>query len=116
MDLREKRHRKYKEQMRSVQSSREYSAALERDRRRREVDPRAAEDRFLGLEEELETARAELSEREKRLPTETEQHEERMKDWRTAQKVDQRGAGAAEIEIARLENEIPPRDRAEFRA
>jgi predicted nucleic acid-binding Zn-ribbon protein len=108
------RHRRYKEQMRQVQSSREYSALLN------EIDAvekhlRSAEDRALALEEELESARNELSEREARLPTETEEHEERMKDWRSAQKVINEELAAAEIEITRLESEIPPRERSEFR-
>jgi predicted nucleic acid-binding Zn-ribbon protein len=108
------RQRRYKEQMRQVQSSREYSALLN------EIDAvekhlRSAEDRALSLEEELENARTELSEREARLPTETAEHEERMKDWRSAQKLINEELAAAEIEISRLENEIPPRERSEFR-
>jgi len=112
-DLKEKL-KKYQTQLRSVQSSREYSAALN------EIDGvekliRGTEDRFLELEEEIEKASAELSEREQTLPAETEQHEERMKDWRSEQRdINEQLAGARE-EIARLEAEIPPRDRAEFR-
>ncbi|HYX21221.1 MAG TPA: C4-type zinc ribbon domain-containing protein, partial [Thermoanaerobaculia bacterium] len=106
--------RKYQTQLRSVQSSREYSAALN------EIDGvekliRGTEDRFLELEEEIEKASGELAEREQTLPAETEQHEERMKDWRAEQRdINEQLAGARE-EIARLEAEIPPRDRAEFR-
>ena len=112
-DLKEKL-KKYQTQLRSVQSSREYSAALN------EIDGvekliRGTEDRFLELEEEIEKASGELSEREQTLPAETEQHEERMKDWRAEQRsINEELAGARE-EIARLEAEIPPRDRAEFR-
>ena len=112
-DLKEKL-KKYQTQLRSVQSSREYSAALN------EIDGvekliRGTEDRFLELEEEIEKASGELSEREQTLPAETEQHEERMKDWRAEQRdINEQLAGARE-EIARLEAEIPPRDRAEFR-
>ncbi len=112
-DLKEKL-KKYQTQLRSVQSSREYSAALN------EIDGvekliRGTEDRFLELEEEIEKASGELSEREETLPAETEQHEERMKDWRAEQRdINEQLAGARE-EIARLEAEIPPRDRAEFR-
>lgn len=111
-DLKEKL-KKYQTQLRSVQSSREYSAALN------EIDGvekliRSTEDRFLELEEEIEKARAELTEREKTLPAETEQHEEKLKDWRAEQRaIDEELAGARE-EIARLEAEIPPRDRSEF--
>ncbi len=106
--------KKYQTQLRSVQSSREYSAALN------EIDGvekliRGTEDRLLELEEELEKAGADLKAREQTLPAETEQHEERMKDWRVEQRrIDEQLAGARE-EIARLEAEIPPRDRAEFR-
>ncbi len=111
-DLKEKL-KKYQTQLRSVQSSREYSAALN------EIDGvekliRGTEDRLLELEEEIEKASAELNEREQTLPAETEQHEERMKDWRAEQRtINEQLAGARE-EIARLEAEIPPRDRAEF--
>lgn len=111
-DLKEKL-KKYQTQLRSVQSSREYSAALN------EIDGvekliRGTEDRLLELEEEIEKASGELSEREQTLPAETEQHEERMKDWRAEQRtINEQLAGARE-EIARLEAEIPPRDRAEF--
>jgi predicted nucleic acid-binding Zn-ribbon protein len=96
-----------------VQSSREYSAALN------EIDGvekliRSTEDKFLELEEEIEKARADLDEREKTLPAETEQHEERLKDWRAEQRAINDELASAREEIARLEAEIPPRDRAEF--
>jgi predicted nucleic acid-binding Zn-ribbon protein len=111
-DLREKL-KKYQAQLRSVQSSREYSAALN------EIDGverliRTTEDRVLELEEEIEKSRADLDAREKNLPGETEQHEERMKDWRSEQRaINDELAGARE-EIQQLESQIPPRDRAEF--
>ena len=65
-DLKEKL-KKYQAQLRNVQSSREYSAALN------EIDGvekliRSTEDTFLELEEEIEKARADLDEREKTLP------------------------------------------------
>lgn len=105
--------KKYQAQLRNVQSSREYSAALN------EIDgvekaTRSTEDRFLELEEEIEKARADLGEREKTLPAETEQHEERLKDWRAEQRAINEELASAREEIARLEAEIPPRDRAEF--
>jgi predicted nucleic acid-binding Zn-ribbon protein len=105
--------KKYQTQLRSVQSSREYSAALN------EIDGvekliRGTEDRLLELEEEIEKASGELSEREQTLPAETEQHEERMKDWRAEQRTINEQLASAREEIARLEAEIPPRDRAEF--
>ena len=111
-DLKEKL-KKYQAQLRSVQSSREYSAALnEIDGVEKQI--RSTEDHFLELEEEIEKAQADLAEREKTLPAETEQHEERMKDWRAEQRaINEQLAGARE-EIARLEASIPPRDRAEF--
>ena len=53
--------------------------------------------------------------REKNLPAETEQHEERLKDWRAEQRDDQRRARRAPATRSpSLEAEIPPRDRAEF--
>jgi len=111
-DLKEKQ-KKFQTQLRSVQSSREYSAALnEIDAVERVI--RTTEDRLLGLEEEIESARGELSTREESLPTETEQHEERLKDWRTAQRAINEEVAAAETEIQKLETEIPPRDRSEF--
>jgi len=106
--------KKYQTQLRNVQSSREYSAALN------EIDGvekliRSTEDRFLDLEEEIETARKELETRESNLPAETEQHEERLKDWRTEQRVINDELTGAREEIVRLESAIAPRERAEFR-
>jgi predicted nucleic acid-binding Zn-ribbon protein len=111
-DLKEKQ-KKYQTQLRSVQSSREYSAALN------EIDGverliRSTEERQLALEEEMESARTDLAEREQDLPTETEQHEEKLKDWRVAQRSINDEVAAAQVEIQRLEAAIPPRDRAEF--
>jgi predicted nucleic acid-binding Zn-ribbon protein len=111
-DLKEKQ-RKYQTQLRSVQSSREYSAVLnEIDGVDRQI--RTTEERLLALEEEIESARSELATREQNLPAETAQHEERLKDWRAAQRVINDEVAAAEAEIQRLESEIPPRDRSEF--
>jgi len=111
-DLREKL-KKYQTQLRSVQSSREYSAALnEIDGVERQI--RTTEDRALELEEEIEKSRAELDEREKKLPAETEEHEVRMKDWRTEQRAINDELAGARDEIKVLEAQIPPRDRAEF--
>lgn len=106
--------KKYQTQLRNVQSSREYSAALN------EIDGvekviRSTEDRFLDLEEEIETARKELETREANLPAETEQHEERMKDWRMEQRAINDELTGAREEIERLESAIAPRERAEFR-
>ena len=111
-DFRE-RLKKYQTQLRSVQSSREYSAALN------EIDGveksiRAAEDRILELEEEIETSQTDLDTREKNLPSETEEHEEKLKDWRAEQRTINDELVSAKDEIAQLEAGIPPRDRAEF--
>jgi predicted nucleic acid-binding Zn-ribbon protein len=111
-DLKEKQ-KKFQTQLRAVQSSREYSAVLN------EIDGvdrviRSTEDRLLGLEEEIETARTDLAAREKNLPAETAEHEEKLKDWRAAQRAINEELAAAEAEIQRLEAEIPARDRAEF--
>ena len=106
--------KKYQTQLRNVQSSREYSAALN------EIDGvekllRTTEDRFLDLEEEIETARKELETRQSSLPAETEEHEERLKDWRMEQKAINEELVGAREEIGLLESSIPPRERAEFR-
>jgi hypothetical protein len=107
------RLRKYQAQLRSVQNSREYGAVLN------EIDGveklvRAAEDRILNLDEEIENATKELASREEILPLETEQHEERLKDWRTAQRAINEELANAQEEIGRLEASMHPRDRSEF--
>jgi hypothetical protein len=111
-DLKEKQ-KKYQTQLRSVQSSREYSAALN------EIDGverliRTNEERILALAEEMETAQADLGTREQSLPAETEQHEEKLKDWRAAQRTINEEVAAAEAEIQRLESGIASRERSEF--
>jgi len=111
-DIREKQ-KKYQAQLRSVQTSREYGAVLN------EIDGvekllRSTEDRLLELEEEIETARVDLATREESLPQETEEHEEKLKDWRTAQRLIDDELESAREEIRRLEAQIPARDRAEF--
>ena len=111
-DLQEKQ-RKYQGQLRSVQSSREYGAVLN------EIDGvdklvRGTEDRVLSLEEEIENSRKDLTEREESLPGETEEHEEKLKDWRATQRAIDEELATARTEIAELEKLIPPRERAEF--
>src|SRR6185295_2063883 len=107
------RLRKYQSQLRAVQNQREYGAVLN------EIDGveklvRAAEDRILSLDEEVQTSTKELASRQELLPLETEQHEERLKDWRVTQRqINDELAGAQE-EIARLEAGMHPRDRVEF--
>jgi predicted nucleic acid-binding Zn-ribbon protein len=106
--------KKYQTQLRQVQTSREYGALLN------EIDSveklvRSTEDRVLTLEEEIETARADLAAREEHLPEETEQHEERLKDWRATQRAIDENLEAARAEIRQLESQVPARDRAEFR-
>jgi predicted nucleic acid-binding Zn-ribbon protein len=105
--------KKYQTQLRQVQTSREYGALLN------EIDSveklvRSTEDRVLTLEEEIETARADLAAREEHLPEETEQHEERLKDWRATQRAIDENLEAARAEIRQLESQVPARDRAEF--
>ena len=105
--------RKYQTQLRAVQNQREYGAVLN------EIDGveklvRSAEDRILNLEEELENASKELATREEMLPLETEQHEERLKDWRSAQRTINDELASAQEEITRLEAAMNPRDRSEF--
>jgi len=105
--------KKYQTQLRQVQTSREYGALLN------EIDSveklvRSTEDRVLSLEEEIETAQADLAAREEHLPEETQQHEERLKDWRTTQRAIDEDLEAARVEIRQLESEIPARDRSEF--
>jgi len=109
----QEKQKKYQAQLRNVQSSREYSAVLnEMDVVEKQI--RATEDRVLALEEELETSRAELKGREESLPKETQEHEERMKDWRSAQRVINEELESARTEIKDLESRIRPRERAEF--
>lgn len=109
----QEKQKKYQGQLRSVQSSREYGAVLN------EIDGveklvRSTEDRVLALEEELENARKDLAEREESLPRETEEHEEKLKDWRATQRGIDEELAAARAEIQDVEKQIPPRDRAEF--
>jgi hypothetical protein len=105
--------RKYQTQLRAVQNQREYGAVLN------EIDGveklvRGAEDRILNLDDELEKTAKELATREEMLPLETEQHEERLKDWRSAQRAINEELSSAEEEIGRLQAGMHPRDRAEF--
>src|SRR5689334_16761726 len=90
--------KKYQTQLRQVQTSREYGALLN------EIDgvekiARSTEDRVLSLEEEIETAQTDLAAREGNLPDETQQHEERLKDWRAKQRAIDQDLEAARGEI-----------------
>ncbi|HLN81071.1 MAG TPA: C4-type zinc ribbon domain-containing protein, partial [Thermoanaerobaculia bacterium] len=105
--------RKYQTQLRAVQNSREYGAVLN------EIDGveklvRSAEDRILALDSEIESSTKELASREELLPLETEQHEERLKDWRAAQRAINEELASAQEEIGKLEASMHPRDRSEF--
>ena len=107
------RLRKYQTQLRAVQNSREYGAVLN------EIDGveklvRAGEDKIVSLDAEIQSASKELAGREELLPLETEQHEERLKDWRSAQRAINEEVASAQEEIGRLEAAMNPRDRAEF--
>ncbi len=111
-DVREKQKR-YQAQLRNVQTSREYGAILN------EIDGvdkllRSTEDHVLSLEEEIETAEKDLAAREASLPKETEEHEEKLKDWRVIQRSIDEELASARAEIRQLESGIPARDRVEF--
>ena len=110
----QEKQKKYQAQLRNVQSSREYSAVLnEMDGVEKQI--RASEDKVLTLEEELETSRADLKTREENLPRETQEHEEKMKDWRAAQRLINEELQNAEGEIREIEARMRPRELAEFR-
>ena len=107
------RLKKYQSQLRAVQNQKEYGAVLN------EIDGveklvRTAEDRILNLEEEIENATKDLASRQEILPLETEQHEERLKDWRVTQRQINEELTSAQQEIANLEAGMHPRDRVEF--
>lgn len=110
----QEKQKKYQAQLRNVQSSREYSAVLnEMDGVEKQI--RASEDKVLALEEELETSRADLKKREENLPRETQEHEEKLKDWRAAQRAINEELKTAEAEIGDIEARMRPRELAEFR-
>jgi predicted nucleic acid-binding Zn-ribbon protein len=110
----QEKQKKYQAQLRNVQSSREYSAVLnEMDGVEKQI--RASEDKVLALEEELETSRADLKKREENLPRETQEHEEKLKDWRAAQRAINEELQRAQAEISAIEAGMRPRELAEFR-
>jgi len=112
----QEKQKKYQAQLRNVQSSREYSAVLnEMDGVEKQI--RASEDKVLGLEEELETSREDLQKREENLPLETQEHEEKMKDWRTAQRMINEELQKAEggPDAAPRARRVPPPDREKGR-
>ena len=110
----QEKQKKYQAQLRNVQSSREYSAVLnEMDGVEKQI--RASEDKVLALEEELESSRADLKKREENLPRETQEHEEKLKDWRAAQRVINEELKTAQAEISEIEARMRPRELAEFR-
>jgi len=110
----QEKQKKYQAQLRNVQSSREYSAVLnEMDGVEKQI--RVSEDKVLALEEELETSRADLKKREENLPRETQEHEEKLKDWRVAQRAINAELQKAQAEISDIESRMRPRELAEFR-
>jgi predicted nucleic acid-binding Zn-ribbon protein len=110
----QEKQKKYQAQLRNVQSSREYSAVLnEMDGVEKQI--RASEDKVLALEEELETSKADLKKREENLPRETQEHEEKLKDWRAAQRAINDELKTAQAEISDIEARMRPRELAEFR-
>ena len=102
-DLTEKQ-KKYQTQLRNVQSSREYSAVLneidgvERLIRGTKPPPRPRRGDRVG--------RKDIAAREQNLPRETEEHEDRLKDWRSVQRSINEELTSAQEEIGKLEAEI----------
>ena len=107
------RQKKYQTQLMAVKNSREYGAMLnEIDQVKREL--REAEDEVVGFMETIETARAELADREAKLPDETREHEERLSGWRETQRGIDGEIEDAKAGIAEIEKRFPPKKLAEF--
>jgi len=110
----QEKQKKFQVTLKSVQSSREYGAVLN------EIDGaeklvRSTEEHVLALEEEIEATKRDLSTREASLPAETEEHEQKLGGWRTAQRAIDDELVSARQEIRDLEAGLPPRELAEFR-
>jgi hypothetical protein len=107
------KQKKYQSQLMAVKNSREYGAMLnEIDQVKREL--REAEDEVVGFMETLETARAELGEREAKLPEETEAHEQQLSGWREAQRTIDREIEDVKLRTAEIEKTFSPKKLAEF--
>ena len=107
------RLKKYQAQLMAVKNSREYGAMLnEIDQVKREL--REVEDEVVGFMETIEAARTELSEREGKLPEETEEHEGQLSGWRDSQRAIDAEIESAKAEIADIEKRFSPKKLAEF--
>lgn len=107
------KQKKYQAQLMAVKNSREYGAMLnEIDQVKRAL--REAEDEVVGYMETIESSRQELTERENRLPEETEEHEMTLSGWRETQKQIDAELAAIETETAAIEKTFPPKKLAEF--
>jgi uncharacterized protein len=107
------KQKKYQTQLMAVKNSREYGAMLnEIDQVKRAL--RQAEDEVVGYMETVETARRELTEREGKLPEETEEHEITLSGWRETQKQIDAEIASIEAETAAIEKTFPPKRLAEF--
>ncbi|HET7451762.1 MAG TPA: C4-type zinc ribbon domain-containing protein [Thermoanaerobaculia bacterium] len=107
------KQKKYQAQLMAVKNSREYGAMLnEIDQVKREL--REVEDEVVGFMETIESARAELGERETNLPAETEAHEQQLSGWRETQRAIDREIEDVKIRTAEIEKTFTPKKLAEF--
>lgn len=107
------KQKKYQTQLMAVKNSREYGAMLnEIDQVKRAL--KEAEDEVVGYMETIESSRQELTEREGKLPGETEEHEMTLSGWRETQKQIDAELAAIESETAAIEKTFPPKKLAEF--
>jgi predicted nucleic acid-binding Zn-ribbon protein len=105
--------KKYQAQLMAVKNSREYGAMLnEIDQVKRAL--KEVEDEVVGQMETIESSRQDLSEREARLPQETEEHEITLSGWRETQKQIDAEIAAIEAETKAIEQTFPPKKLAEF--
>ena len=107
------KQKKYQAQLMAVKNSREYGAMLnEIDQVKRAL--REAEDEVVGYMETIETSRKDLTEREGRLPDETEEHEITLSGGRETQKQIDAEIAAIDSETTAIEKTFPPKRLAEF--
>jgi hypothetical protein len=107
------KQKKYQAQLMAVKNSREYGAMLnEIDQVKRAL--REAEDEVVGYMETIESSRQDLTDREGRLPEETEEHELTLSGWRETQKQIDAEIVAIDSETAVIEKTFTPKRLAEF--
>lgn len=107
------KQKRYQTQLMAVKNSREYGAMLnEIDQVKRAL--KEAEDEVVGYMETIESSQKELTEREGKLPEETEEHEMTLSGWRETQKQIDAELAAIESETAAIEKTFPPKKLAEF--